>query len=104
MQQNELERRFPHHRLRIHLPDGDERQVGRGGPVLDWHIHRRRGLRRLLNGSTHRLGESYVAGDWSAAPEQLPLLIGRLLSPRPRRVPRGWLRRLGGWFRAFLPG
>ena len=95
MQQNELERRFPHHRLRIHLPNGDERQVGRGGPVLDWHIHRHRALRRLLNGSTRRLGESYVAGDWSTAPEQLPLLIGRLLSPRPRRVPHGWLRRLG---------
>jgi len=94
MQLNELEERFPHHRLRIHLPDGDARCLGESGPILDWHIRKRHTLKRILRKSGRWLGDSYVAQEWDIAPEHLPLLVRRL-SSRPGRAPRpDWPRRL----------
>jgi cyclopropane-fatty-acyl-phospholipid synthase len=66
-------------RLSIYQPGRQILHLGNNGPVIDWHIHTRSTLTRILKRPQLELGRSYVNGEWDVAIRQLPTLVQTLV-------------------------
>lgn len=50
--------------VRVRLPNGDVRSIGRGSSSLQWVVHHGGCFQRILSGGSMGLAESYLDGEW----------------------------------------
>lgn len=97
-----LETRIHGIRLDIHQPDSPVLHLGHDGPVVDWHIHSRRTLPKILKSPQRELGRCYVKGEWDIDTRQLVTLVQAVI---PKAIPSRFAQKsatLRRW-RAHLP-
>lgn len=75
-------------RFDIHQPDNPTLRLGDDGPLVEWHIHNRRTLAKILRRPQRELGRLYVKGEWDIDTRHLATLVQALI---PTTTPSSFL-------------
>lgn len=74
-----LTRRLTAGRLTVEFPDGRKTDHGHGLPRAHWYFHQSATPGRIVRNPAFALGETYMDGEWSAGPGELPTLLKILM-------------------------
>ncbi len=89
-----LEQHIHHGTLNVRLPTGECHRFGEGGTEVNWVINSERALAAIARDWELQLGETYMAGDWSAEGCELRELLTVLRSNFRGYTVNRWLRPL----------